>query len=271
MQTEVWLTIDEVCSLSNEVRETVRRKCKRGEYFSKSTRQGRYKIYYILLSSLPKIYQNKYVQKAENNNVDAIDISSGNEVYSSAPSWARKQADKYIKLFFLTEKMTHKEILKFLDDWNSKNPTSKLCYNSLYRAKRKYEQYGLAGLVSKKGCCHSEYTIKKEYLDYYKSLYLKEGGPSALSCWRATLGFAIKTDNADPLKFPSYKTFDRYIKKELPEQAIHLARKGQAAWNKKYAMYIPRDYSNIVAGSCWVSDHAQIDIAVKFNDNEQNY
>ena len=40
-----------------------------------------------------------------------------------------------------------------------------------------------------------------------------------------------------------------------------------AAWNKKYATYIPRDYLNIKAGSCWVSDHAQIDIAVEHKGN----
>ena len=44
-----------------------------------------------------------------------------------------------------------------------------------------------------------------------------------------------------------------------------MARFGNAAWNKKYASYIPRDYSNLRAGSCWVSDHAQIDVAVNFN------
>ena len=33
--SEVWLTVDEVCSLSGEIRETVRRKCKRKEYVSK--------------------------------------------------------------------------------------------------------------------------------------------------------------------------------------------------------------------------------------------
>lgn len=52
------------------------------------------------------------------------------------------------------------------------------------------------------------------------------------------------------------------MKKEIPEQAIYLARYGEAAWNRKYASYVERDYSNILAGSYWVSGHAQIDIAV---------
>ena len=266
MQTETWLTVDEVCSLSGEVRETVRRKCKRNEYISKFTKQGKFKIYYILLASLPKEYQKTYLKNTKGKS-SYTNLTKDNEKYASAPVWARTQADKYMELFGLTENLSHKEILTFLENWNTIYPEKSIGYSALYKAKRKFKQFGLTGLLSKKGTNNSEYIIKKEYLDYYKSLYLKEGGPSANSCWKATLGYAIRNDNINPDSFPSSRTFDRYIKKELPAQAIYLARCGQAAWNKKYAMYIPRNYTNIVAGSCWVSDHAQIDIAVKFNDN----
>lgn len=67
--------------------------------------------------------------------------------------------------------------------------------------------------------------------------------------------------------FPSCKTFIRKLKVEVPEQAIYLARYGVSAWNKKYACYISRDYASVLAGSFWVSDHAQIDVAVNFNGN----
>ncbi|MEE3349822.1 MAG: transposase domain-containing protein [Candidatus Gastranaerophilaceae bacterium] len=266
MQTEVWLTVDEVCNLSGEIRETVRRKCKKEIYVSRFIKQGKFKIYYILLKSLPEEYQTKYFESKEHEN-RVIDISNGNEEYALAPEWARKQADKYMEILSLTEKMSYKEIVDFLKIWNTKNPNKKLCYHSVYRAKKIYNQLGIAGLLCKKGYSSKGYSIKKEYLDYYKSLYLKEGAPSANSCWRATLGYAIELDNINPIEFPSCRTFDRYIRKEIPEQAIYLARFGQAAWNKKYAMYIPRDYTKIVAGSCWVSDHAQIDIAVRIKDN----
>ena len=65
--------------------------------------------------------------------------------------------------------------------------------------------------------------------------------------------------------FPSYRAFDRLLKARVPESSIKIARYGMAAWNKKYANFLPRDYSKINAGSCWVSDHAQIDVAVNFN------
>ena len=70
--------------------------------------------------------------------------------------------------------------------------------------------------------------MDKIYLDYFKSLYLKEGGPSASYCWRATLGYAM-ANGVNIENFPTYKTFERYVKREVPEQAIYYARKGEAA------------------------------------------
>src|SRR5574344_2097080 len=132
-------------------------------------------------------------------------------------------------------------------------------------AKRKYEKNGIEALLSKYGHRKGCFKIDTEYFDYFKSLYLKEGAPSAQSAWIMTLGFAKETCNIDIKNFPSSKSFIRKLRKDVPEQAIFLARYGDAAWNKKYASYIPRDYSNITAGNFWVSDHAQIDVAVNFN------
>ena len=80
----------------------------------------------------------------------------------------------------------------------------------------------------------------------------------------AIMTYAKQKDNINPIDFPTCRTFDRYLKSQVPEQAIYLARYGLSAWNKKYASYISRDYSELKAGTCWVSDHAQIDVAVSF-------
>ena len=61
-------------------------------------------------------------------------------------------------------------------------------------------------------------------------------------------------------------TFKRRLEQDVPKQAIYLARYGQSKWNKKYGTYIERDYSNIICGSVWVADHAQIDVACLMDD-----
>ena len=45
--SDVWLNIEEVCSLTNSKKETIRRKCKSGEYKSRFELAGRNKNYQI--------------------------------------------------------------------------------------------------------------------------------------------------------------------------------------------------------------------------------
>lgn len=263
MSDKIWLDLEAISELTGEIKETVRRKCKRGEYISKHRIEGKKKLYFIQLSSIPKPAQEKYFNKNNPDFKDVAVIEDNAEIYSKASIAARKQADKYLELINLTKYMKHSAIVKFLQDWNEKHPDKKSSYASLHRAKVNYEKFGISALLSKKGIKQTK-VIDVKYFEYYKSLYLREGAPSAFFCWQVTLGYAKKHADFDARNFPSYKTFDRHLKKEIPEQAIYLARYGQAAWNKKYATYIPRDYLNIKTGSCWVSDHAQIDVAVDF-------
>ena len=58
--SDVWLNIEEVCSLTNSKKETIRRKCKSGEYKCRFELAGRNKNYQILLSSMPLKYIEKY-------------------------------------------------------------------------------------------------------------------------------------------------------------------------------------------------------------------
>ena len=265
--SEVWLDMETVCSLTTEIKETVRRKCKSGKYTSTSQMQGHSRVYKILLSSLPIAIQNKYLQLESVSNFDVSKVTKDSEDYANAPAWARKQADKYLYLFNATKGMNTKELKSFLNQLKESGSEDAVSFQSYYRAKKNYSLYGVAGLISKKNQTKENVSkLNLEYYDYFKSLFLKEGGPSANSCWRATLGYAIEKDNINPADFPCFKTFERYLKKEVPEQAIYYARRGESAWNKKYAMYVPRDYSKLQAGSCWVSDHAQIDVAVNFNN-----
>ena len=263
----IWLKIEEVCSLTGDKKETVRRKCKSGKYTAKAQQNGKYKIYSVLLTSLPKEIQEKYlVNKKIKKSVPVQVIENNSEVYSNAPAWSRKKADKYLELINATKDMTYSQINCFLEIWNKKYPDKKCCYSALYKAQQRYSRYGIAALLSTRDHCR-KLKLNADYFDYYKSLYLREGAPSANFCWMATLGYAKQKDNIQITEFPTSRTFDRELKRTIPEQAIYLARYGHAAWNKRYAQYISRDYSNIEAGSFWVSDHAQIDVAVNFNGN----
>ena len=95
MLTETWISVEEVCSLTGEIKETVRRKCKSNRYISKFVRNGKFKIYSVLLSSLPSDAQNRYLNVSSNANNNIALLEKNSQSYSEAPLWARKQADKY--------------------------------------------------------------------------------------------------------------------------------------------------------------------------------
>lgn len=260
---EIWLDAEAACLLLNISKETFRRKCKAGNYVSKMKKEGKYVHYNILLSSLPEKYQEKYHTQKSQINKD-VDI----EIYSNAPIWARNKADKYLLLFQQTKELKGKELKSFISEWNIKHPELKTSYPCYMSAKKKYEAEGISALLAGYGKNSGRTKINNEYFEYFKSLYLKEGAPSAYSCWLMTLGLAKRTDSVDTRDFPSLSTFKRRIIAEIPEQSVYLARYGESAWNKKYAMYIERDYSNVLAGEVWVSDHAQVDVAVRTEDGK---
>ena len=189
----IWLDIDDVAVLTEELKETVRRKCKRGEYISTFTKKGKFKIYKIKLSSLPLQFQNKYLNKTE-----IVDTK-----YSDADISSRQQADKYLELIKITEGMSHSQINDFLKTWNYLNPDKKSSYTRLFLAKKKFNNNGSEALLSKKHQCGRKTVIEQKYFDYYKSLFLKEGAPSIHVCWLATLGFAKQeSESLDVTKFP---------------------------------------------------------------------
>jgi len=248
MAEDIWLNMDEVCDLTGEVKETVRRKCKRGEYSCTFEKNGKYKNYLINLDSLPEVAKNRY-------NGIKINVQHS-KFYEESPAWAKKQSQKYVELIKKTVGMKHKEIVEFLKDWNLKRPDKKSSYSALCKARIKYEQFGEDALLSKKGFKGDEYRVKPEYYEYYKNLYMKPKAPSAIDCWMQTLNYAKRKDKIKTANFPCEKTFDRLLKKEYSTEEIKRAR-------QYHAKVIARDYSNIKANEYWIIESCQLKFPLK--------
>lgn len=248
MSQDIWLSVEEVCALTSEVKETVRRKCKRGEYSCTFEKNGKYKNYLVNLDSLPEVAKNKYFGIKVN--------AQHSKFYKESPAWAKKQAKKYVELIELTKGMKHKEIAEFLTVWNEKYPDKKSSYPALCKARIKYKQFGEDALLSKKGF-REEYRVKPEYYEYYKKLYLNPKAPSAIDCWTQTLNYAKHKDKIKTANFPCDKTFDRLLKKEFSSDEIKRARR----YREKV---IASDYSNIVANEYWIVESYQLNFPIRF-------
>lgn len=250
-----WITEDVACNLLKIKLKTLKTKCANAEFTYKIEKSGKKNIYFISFNSLPE-----YLQK------QAAGLSDFTQSYSEAPNWAKAQAEKYISIIKNSKDLKGAALKDFIINWNLLNPEYKTSYSCLMKMKQRYEEAGLDGLLAQYGKTRTIALIQDDFFEYFKNLFLVEGAPSLQSCWENTLGYAMRTAGINKLNFPSRMAFLRRLEREIPKQSIFLARYGQSAWNRKYGSYIERDYSNILCGRVWVSDHAQLDIACLTND-----
>lgn len=252
-----WIDINDACKILNLTVKTVKEHCRSGKLVYKIVVNKKCKNYFIATSSL----LDKFITNEKINLLN----------YSDAPSWAKFQAKKYLPILKESLCLKGQKLKDFIDNWNKNNPEITTSYSSLIRMRQRYFKYGVSGLISRHGTNSTKSTVSNIYYDYFKRLYLKEGAPSLFSCWEQTLGYAIKNYDIEKNTFPSFMSFKRRLDREIPKQSIYLARFGESAWNRKYSQYIERDYSNIVCGKVWVSDHAQIDVACRMPDGSVKF
>lgn len=256
----IWIPQNEASILLCINVQTLRKNCRKGLFSFQIKKINNKIVYYVLLNSLPLKYQDKYFSK------DVINENIIINQYSESPDWAKLQAEKYILILSQCKDYYGNKLKEFVENWNENNPTLITSYQSINRMRKKLELYGVSGLLAQYGKSTGKTKIKEEYFSYFKNLCLVEGAPSLYSCWEITKGFAIRNDKITKNEFPGYLAFKRRLEREVPKQAIYLARYGQSKWNKKYGTYIERDYSTIICGSVWVADHAQIDVACLMDD-----
>ena len=257
-KTNIWINIQEASDVLGLSEQTLKRQCRRGEFVFKIVKKGKRANYFIMLKSMPEFAQDKYLGETEFE-----------AKYSDAPSWAKQQAEKYVRILDASAGLKGKKLEEFVENWNNnENEEYTTSYPSIIKMRKRYFRYGVAGLLSKHGQHLTGSSVPDDYFNYFKDLYLIEGGPSLRSCRDLTLGYAVRELGADRNNFPSFMAFKRRLDKEIPEQSIYLARNGQASWNRKYNNYIDRDYSTITCNQVWVSDHAQIDVACYDENNK---
>ena len=146
------------------------------------------------------------------------------KIYNSAPEWARKKGDKYLRIIKLTRGATGKSLRDFIRYWNNQYPDIKTSFASVMRAKKKLQEEGLLSLVTKYSLHNKGKSIVTE--DMYsrlKDIYLSENCPTLSSCYEKVKQEFINSDDA--WRFPSYVSFRKRLKDEFTQNEINLFRK----------------------------------------------
>ncbi len=265
-----WLPTQEAFPLLDHSSDRpLRRDLKQGKYASRLVETPFGNRYEVDLFSLPPSAQAKYFQLhpdlvalKEGRPADEIEVEM--ELYAKAPDWSRKRADKYLVILRSCEGLKGDALKAWILTWNRKHADFQTSYPRIMDARKRYEAQGITALLAGYGKGSGVTSVKDEWFDAFKAAYLKEGGPSLFICWALAQGKALQEDPAlTDETFPSRWAFQRRLEAEVPEEAIYRAREGHSRWYRKYASYVPRTYDKIEVGSCWVSDHAQVDVMVR--------
>src|ERR1035437_8993894 len=157
----LWLDEDQAASLLSLKPDTVKKKCRAGEFTFKVTKKDGRIIYNILLSALPEEVQNKFL------NIPNVKINT--QEYSNAPEWAKKQAEKYVTIIQQTEWLKGSELRDFIKEWNIVNPELKTSYAAVNNARIKYKCEGISALLAQYGKTAGNSKVNNKYFEYFKN------------------------------------------------------------------------------------------------------
>jgi transposase InsO family protein len=272
---ETWLTVLESATLLNTTKRSVQRACKKRKYITKAEtgRGGTHQL--ILLSSLPSSAQVKYWNSHLENQglIETAPIEDDMDIarheYDISPQWRKDGFDKNFLAYRITEHVKGKEEIEaLLSEHNKKDSIIKVpeSYQSICRLRVIKSRCGYMGFFPNYGKNSMKTLVQEEWLDFYCSQYLSDKKPSVENCWRDTVSYFINKDPSLKMEdFPRAATFDKQLKSRYSPGHICLKRDGEAVYNRRFGNYVERDYSNTKPGECYVSDHAQLDVAVKLS------
>lgn len=225
-----WLTMDEVMAITEEKRETIRRKCKNGKYVSIFRKQGKTKEYLInkvaLLKSIkPKHNYHKieFTYK-EFPKITPDDFTFDNEkeqkIYDNAYDYQKKRVKKFVTLFRLTGKLVGKELQEYLERISQENPDLKTSYSTFIKARWRYKKEGIKSLIPKYGEFNKgKSVVSQDMYEDFKKLYLSSNKYSVQTAVEELINMGYPSDI-----LPSHRSFERLLKKEYSAKYIKAQR-----------------------------------------------
>lgn len=280
---ETRLSTQEVARLYGKDERTIRRWAKSGKIQAASfLNEFNSPEYLFPLDALDASIQEKYfVQLKASLPTPSVDILPKRRTSSPLDHYTAEEREEITWW------------LKTVDDWQryrSKYPGSKaeaddrfiaLCaktdpehefsIDTLYRRWKSIKQNNLDGLIDKRGKWKKgKSNIQPEAWDAFLYFYLQEAQHSKKKCYEY-MKLLLQEDHPDLVAdIPSYTTFTRRVKSDIPEAVEVLGREGQKAFRDRCAPYIRRTYEGMASNEWWIADNHTFDVITQ-GDNGQRH
>ncbi len=130
---------------------------------------------------------------------------------------------------------------------------------TVHRWHQLYAERGLGALLPKWGKTRGRFLrISDEVQDFLKQEHCTSRCPDRATLYRFLRNFC----GAIRQPCPSMTTMNRFLN-QLPPPAVIFARRGEDAWRAQCEPKCERDFSALLVGEWWVSDHREFDVFVQ--------
>lgn len=149
---------------------------------------------------------------------------------------------------------------EFLAHWHHTHPDDRsLSCKTLYRYEDAHRQLGAPGLLPRYSLGPRDQDVPQEIGDLVGRYYLDRNQRKLTVCYEIARVECRRLFPHLVEAFPSLRTIRRYVRRRWPQQAILLARRGDAALRRHALPAIETDFESYRVMQLWVSDHAQMD------------
>ena len=255
----VYITVKETAAIMNIEENSVQKSIQRGKYeimvIPGKGRGG--KQYLIALDSLPEEAQERY--RNQERIPDPIEIFSEEMMQKYTIEQRNKALYKFnVICGHLRSGLNMQTFVKE----HSEDFGKPFTYRQLNYWETQYKEYGIEGLIDKRGGREPSENdcILPEAWDMFYSLYMKPQKRSAQLCYDKTKKYFL--NQFPDMKFPSYPTFTRKLREDVPEYAKIRYRDGEKALADRMP-YMERDKSGLHTNQIWISDHHRADVFVR--------
>ncbi len=259
-----WVSVETVSDLLDLTPRAIRYRIRSGEIKSRNNnglgRGG--KTIQVDLNTLPLPAQIEYHKRKQ---LGLLNQPQEN-IFETYPESSREEAHKKLQIIeqwrtFLRRNEGKKVELtdKFVELWNASNKQDNLSRPTLYRWDKAYRENGLPGLCPEWGSRKGITKMDDDAWEFFKYIFLDQSRKTIARCYdllemkAGEMGWTI----------PSLRQVQRLVKQRIPEPVLIFYREGVKAYTDSCEPYIMRDYDSIVPNQLWVSDHNQLDLAVR--------
>jgi len=278
-----WKSVDDIARMCSWAERTVREHCESGYYgqhqrivWGVGGESGRQYQIHISSPLIPPdvraaAYREMLGLRTPEYPLPDEDFDPSTEMmkYNMMPDYARRRYNKYLNIIRLCDGLSKKDMIPVIAQWNSDHPDKKTSLRSVYEARKAYENEGIEGIAGKWGSSAGTTTVRDDLYAVFKQYYMGEGCLNFSLAWRLTFGWAAEHLGIDDPKelmrvVRGVTAYKSRLQNETPADAADYARRGHSRWNRRYGPYIIRDRSKVLAGQCFVADHAQLDAIVSY-------